>query len=178
MKVRVASLVGGLGVVGALSLAACAPPATPPVVTTAATAHAHPHSHDPSDHNHARGKMLMASNGTIDALLTAHLSSKNGNELDVFVEQKGAPHALDVTTLEAVARSASGEVQTMELSCAPRDERPAAEPEGKCSHFVATAGWMKPGERLRVEASLPFGDRRVAMVWRDFEPKKYAHHED
>jgi hypothetical protein len=42
-------------------------------------------------HSHERGKMLLTDVGTkYHALLTAHLSSKDGNELDIFFGRKEA----------------------------------------------------------------------------------------
>ncbi len=103
---------------------------------------------------------------------------KDGNELDVFVEDKDGPFALNAKTLEATARSAAGETRTLSFRCAPANERPAAEIDGTCSRYVAKAPWITVGQPLRVETSLPVTPRAVAMVWRDFEPRKYAHHEE
>lgn len=50
--------------------------------------------------------MLLASDGTFNAQLTAHLSSKDGNELDIFVEDKDGPFALTSKSLVASARPA------------------------------------------------------------------------
>lgn len=154
----------------------CAAPAAGPATTTAAAPPGH--AHNPGDHNHPRGKMLMASDGTYNALLTAHLSAKDGNELDVFVEDKDGPHALTAKTLEAVAQIGVGEGKAVSFECAPASERPANEVAGTCSHYVAKAAWMRVGEVLKVTMSLPVGDRAVAMTWRDFEARKYAHHEE
>lgn len=132
-------------------------------------------SHTPGDHNHDRGQMMIASDGFIDALLTAHLSSKTGNELDVFVEKAGAPLALTTTELRAQAE-VSGAQKELTFECAPREERPADEREGTCSHFVARAGWMRPGQDVRVETMLPLRRGDIAYVWRSFEPMRYAHH--
>ena len=171
------AMISVVAVFAALAVGCSAPAAAPPKTTTTG-GQGHAHTHNASDHNHPRGKMLMASDGKIAALLTAHLSSKDGNELDVFVEQKGEPHALTAATLTAEAVIGGGERRSLTFACAPANERPFAEPDGMCSHYVATAPWMRSGDVLRVDASLPVGDSRVAMVWRDFEPKKYAHHED
>lgn len=154
----------------------CASPAKP----IAAAPHAHPHTHNPSDHNHARGKMLMASDGTTTALLTAHLSPSTGNELDIFVERKGSPFAVPATTMTALAKTPAGEDKKIAFECAPRDERPAAEPDDVCSHFVAKAPWMKTGEMLLVKADLPVNERTDSstFVWREFEARRYAHHEE
>ena len=155
---------------------ASAPPASAPTTTTGAA-----HTHNPSDHNHARGKMLMASDGHVDAMLTAHLSSKDGNELDIYVEEGGKPKALAVTTLAAVARAGSApdaEKKTLSFACAPDDERPKGEAAGTCSHFVAKAPWLRPGEPVRVDSALPADGKEIAMTWRDFEARRYAHHEE
>jgi hypothetical protein len=153
----------------------CAAPTAPPA--PAATP-PHPHAHNPGDHNHARGKMLMASDGSYNALLTAHLSAKDGNELDIFVEDKDGPYALKAKTLEAVAQVGAGEKKTVSFECAPANERPAKEAEGTCSHYVAKTPWMRTGETMRVETTINVGDHGVAMTWRDFEARKYAHHEE
>ncbi len=163
--------------VAAVSVGCAAPASSPPKVTAGAP-HVHAHSHDPGDHNHARGKMLLASDGSYNALLTSHLSAKDGNELDIFVEDKDGPYALDAKTLEAVARAGEADGVTVSFSCAPAAERPAQEAPGKCSHFVAKTPWMSVGVVFRVETDLPIGDRRVRMVWRDYEARKYAHHEE
>ena len=164
-----------LGVLGAVSLG-CSSPA--PRDARAVSTSAAPHAHNPGDHNHARGKMLLASDGTYNALLTAHLSSKEGNELDIFVEDKDGPFALTSRSLTATARASEGEPRTLTFECAPPNERPAAEAAGTCSHYVAKAPWIQVGHALRVETSLTVGERAVPMVWREFEPRKYAHHEE
>ena len=120
----------------------------------------------------------MASNGTTNALLTAHLSSHDGNELDVFVEHAGDPLPLRSTNLVATATDGAGEAKAIPMACAPREERPAGEPDGVCSHYVGKAPWIRGGEALQVEASLDVPEGRETFVWRDFDPKRYAHHED
>ena len=165
-----------VGIFAAAAIGCAAPAAAPPTTVTGGAPHAH--AHDAGDHNHSRGKMLLASDGTYNALLTAHLSAKDGNELDIFVENKDGPYALAVTKMEATARIGEGENRTVSFACAPANERPTNEAEGTCSHFVALAPWMRVGEVLRVETALPIRDKKVPMTWRDFEPKKYAHHEE
>jgi len=171
-----------LGVMGLLATIAigCAAPAAAPAkaATTAGEPHPHAQAHNPGDHNHARGKMLMASDGAYNALLTSHLSAKDGNELDIFVEDENGPYALKVLTLEAVARVGDGEKRVVSFACAPANERPAQEAAGTCSHFVARTPWMRVGEVMRVETTIPASDHGVAMTWRDFEARKYAHHEE
>ena len=131
--------------------------------------------HNASDHNHDRGQMMIASDGFIDALLTAHLSTKTGNELDVFVEKAGTPLALTTTELRATA-NVGGAQQELAFECAPREERPTGEREGTCSHFVARAPWVRPGEPIRVATTLPLRRGDIEYVWREFEAMRYAHH--
>lgn len=151
-------------IVGLTLVGGCA---APPATTRAA--------HNPADHNHDRGQMMIASNGVIDALLTAHLSSKTGNELDVFVEKAGSPLALTTTALRATAEIGDGRKE-LAFECAPREERPEGEPEGTCSHFVARAPWVRPGEPIRVATTLPLRRGDIEYVWRGFEAMRYAHH--
>jgi hypothetical protein len=135
-------------------------------------------THDPLSHNHDRGHMMIASNGVVDALLTSHLSSRGGNELDIFIEKGGAPLALTISSLPARARVAPGAVQVLDFECAPSAERPAAEPSGRCSHFVARATWMTPGDRLEVATTLPLLSGEIVYTWRRFDPRRYAHYVD
>ena len=149
-------------VVGISAVAGCA--GSPPA-----------HAHNPGDHNHDRGQMMIASDGFIDALLTAHLSSKTGNELDVFVEKAGSPLALTTTELRATAE-VDGAVEPLAFECAPAEERPSGEREGTCSHFVARAPWVRPGQPIRVVTTLPLRRGDIEYVWRGFEAMRYAHH--
>ncbi len=166
-----------LGALLCFAGACAAPAAAAPTTVTAGQPAPQAHAHDPGDHNHARGKMLMASDGRYNALLTAHLSAKDGNELDIFVEDKNGPFALKAKTVEAIARG-DGDKHALTFECAPANERPTSEAEGTCSHYVAKAPWLRVGEVLRVETTLPVAQAPVAMAWRDFEARKYAHHEE
>lgn len=132
-------------------------------------------AHDPSNHNHDRGKMMIASDGAVDALLTAHLSSKEGNELDVFVERDGKPLALPTQELVAFVK-ARGDAHSVVFTCAPLEERPIDEALDTCSHFIARAAWIEPEEAIQVEAELPLRRGPVEYTWRSFQPLKYAHH--
>ena len=165
MGKTLALVIVGFSVLGGCS----APPAAAPISKAA------PHTHDASDHNHDRGQMMIASDGFIEALLTAHLSSKTGNELDVFVEKAGAPLALTTTELRAIADAPDGRKE-LAFECAPREERPEGEREGTCSHFVARAPWVRPGEPIRVATTLPLRRGDIEYVWRGFEAMRYAHH--
>jgi hypothetical protein len=152
-------------------------PSPAPGPTTATADNVHGHSHE-------RGKMLLADAGTKHhALLTAHLSSKDGNELDIFFEtadeKNPQPVALPMESFTAQARrEADEEVHELKFECAPPDERPKGEKPGTCSHFVAKAPWMKPGDNLYVVAKVRVDGDDVTVRWKDFNPKKYAHHEE
>jgi len=131
-------------------------------------------------HSHERDKMLLADAGPYHAALTAHLSSKDGNELDVFFETTDdppKPAALPITKFKAIAKTADGKEHALEFEPAEKDER-KGDPEGKCSHFVAKAGWMKPEDVLTVTATVKIDGKDTTIEWKNFSPKKYAHHED
>lgn len=137
--------------------------------------------HADDGHSHERGKMLIADAGKYHALLTAHLS-KEGNELDIFFETQDeknpTPVAVPHESFEAEAKTADGEVKTLKFESAPADERPKGEKPGTCSHFVAKAPWLKPTDQLDVAFKLTLDGKEVTVRWKDFNPKKYAHHED
>lgn len=132
-------------------------------------------------HTHERGKMLIADAGPYHALLTAHLSSKDGNELDIFFEtatdKDPRPVALPIASFQAQAKMGE-ELKVLQFEPAPADERPKGEKEGTCSHFVAKAPWMKPADTLYVVVKLAIDGEEYTVRWKDFNPKKYAHHED
>jgi hypothetical protein len=125
--------------------------------------------------------MLIADAGKYHALLTAHLA-KSGNELDLFFEtadeKNPSPVALPVQALTGHARAEGGDPHELRFECAPADERPAGERAGVCSHFVAKAPWLKPTDRLTVVVRVPLEDGTYRVEWKDFDPKKYAHHEE
>ncbi len=130
-------------------------------------------------HSHERGKMLITDAGSIHALLTAHLADA-GNELDIFLETPDAknpqPMAIDAESFQALATAGEGESQTLIFEPAPADERPVSETAGKCSHFVAKAPWMKPEDDLLIVAKFSVDGKEVVGRWKNFNPKKYAHH--
>lgn len=144
-----------------------------PATVTAGGGNAHGHTHNAADHNHPRGKMLMASDGSTSALLTAHLSPE-GNELDIFFEREGAPYALDAKAVDVQIESATGP-RTIRFDCAPQDERPKNEKTDTCSHYVAKVPGMSRTEPIKVTTSV--GAASGAFVWRDFVPVTYAHHD-
>lgn len=153
--------------------------------------HGHAHDHDAAD---SRKKMKPVVVGTITALLTSHLSSKDGNELDVFFENtvaRGAPgKALPVSTatpLQATvvvggdSKPGGGAAKhTVTFDPAPAEERPAGEGESACSHFVAKTPFMAPTTTLAsVTLNIPAPAGGVhTFVWCDFHAKTWAHHED
>ena len=154
----------------------------------------HPSEHDEKAHGHEhhRDKMMVAHAAKYHVYLTAHLSSKDGNELDVFVEgeegspstEKGAhetpnPAAIPVEKFIAKAKR-DGEDKEYELTFepAPANERPDNEALGMCSHFVAKAGWMKPDDVLTITGEIDLDGRIRKPKWKEFVPRKYAHHID
>jgi hypothetical protein len=135
---------------------------------------------DDHGHAHERDKMMLADAGPYHAALTAHLSQKDGNELDVFFETtdtppKPAPQALEKFT--ATAKTADGKEHRLDFEPAELKER-KDDPAGKCSHFVAKAPWMKAEDVLSVAATATIDGKPALIEWKDFNPKKYAHHED
>lgn len=130
-------------------------------------------------HSHVRGKMLIADAGPYHALLTAHLSAA-GNELDIFfetpVDKDPQPAAIAIDSFVAQATAGEGESQTLTFEPAPPEERPKGEKAGTCSHFVAKASWLKPDDDLLVVAKFTMDGKEVVARWKNFNPKKYAHH--
>ena len=147
----------------------CTPPAAKPKASSSAD---HGHSHE-------SGKKLLADAGKYHAALTAHLSSKDGNELDIFFEttSQAKPVALPLPSFKAEVQLGE-ELKEITFEPAPADERPKDEKPGTCSHFVAKAPWMKPTDNLYVVVKIPIDGKEETIRWKDFNPKKYAHHED
>lgn len=144
------------------------------------------HSHEPSGgtgdehgHSHTRDKMLITDAGSMHALLTAHLAAA-GNELDIFFETPVSddpkPVALELSQIEAQATAGEGDAQTLIFEPAPAEERPPGEAAGTCSHFVASAPWMKPDMELLVVAKFTVAGEEITARWKGFSPAKYAHH--
>src|SRR5262249_50399551 len=86
------------------------------------------------EHTHERGKMLIADAGNYHALLTAHLSLKDGNELDIFFEtaeeKNPTPVAIPLESFTAYAQTGEGDLKELEFECAPARERPEGEKSG------------------------------------------------
>ena len=137
---------------------------------------------DPHGHSHERDKMLLADVSKTDyhAALTAHLSDKDGHELDIFFETADDtpnPVPLSVAKFAATATTAGGAAHPLEFEPAPPEER-KGDPAGRCSHFVAKAGWMKRTDALTVTATLDIDGKPAKIEWKSFNPKKYAHHDE
>ncbi len=135
---------------------------------------------EPHGHSHDRNDMMIADAGHYHAALTAHLSSKDGNELDIFFEaadDRTKPVPLPLAIFTATAMTADGKVHQLAFEPTPLDER-KGDPEGKCSHFVARAGWMKAEDVLTVTTTVDIDGKPTAIAWKNFSPKKYAHHVD
>ncbi|HEY2910384.1 MAG TPA: hypothetical protein VGI99_09060 [Gemmataceae bacterium] len=147
--------------------------ATPPPAT-------HREAAEPT-HSHERDKMKLADLGkNHHAGLTAHLSSKTGNELDIFIESADDAHTpapLPVAKLLAEAVASDGKAHELIFEPSEPEER-KGDPPGKCSHFVAKAPWMKPGDSLTVTAGFLIDGQTHSVEWTEFNPKKYAHFEE
>jgi hypothetical protein len=132
--------------------------------------------HDEHEHSHERNKMMLVDYGPYHAGLTAHLSKKDGNELDIVfetVDEKPLP--LPRAKLIAKAtRTGDDKTYTLEFEPAPKDER-KDDPDGKCSRFTAKAGWIKHENMLTVTLITTLDGKEKRVVWVDFNPKRFAH---
>ena len=157
---------------GLTALAGCSE-----TVSTTVTTQALPQEkgHDES-HDHSSGKMMISHLGKHHAKLTAHLSAKGGNELDVYVEtiDDPTPVALPLLKLTGVARRGAEEFPVT-FEPAPADERPQGEAAGSCSHFVAKAAFLKPDDTLTVVIEVELDGRKRKCTWRNFEVAKFTH---
>ena len=136
---------------------------------------------DAHGHKHERDNMLIADAGKYHALLTAHLSMKDGNEIDIFFETpvaKPSPVAIPLASFTAEVRLPDGSFQKAEFAPAPPDERPKDEAPGTCSHFVAKVPWLKADDAYLVVVKIDLDGKPATIRWKDFVPKKYAHHID
>lgn len=134
-------------------------------------------------HDHDRGKFKLADaelpgGVTAHAALTAHLSKKGDHEIDVMFETmdkepKPIPVAIEKMTAR-VTRKGDDKPYTLEFVPAPKDER-KTDPDGKCSHFVAEAKWLKPDDELTVTLTVPVDGKMKTIPWLEFVPKKYGH---
>ncbi len=150
----------------------CKPENKPTVFESKHDEHGHGHSHE---HN----KTMFKDFGQHHVGLTAHLSKKDGNELDIVfetIEDKPLPLPLDKFTAKAT-RAGDEKSYTLEFEPAEKEER-KDDPEGKCSRFSAKAPWMKRDDMLTVTLSVPIEGQLKGAVWTDFSPKQFAHHDD
>jgi hypothetical protein len=162
---------------GVLALG-CSPTPAPPAPTAART---DDHDHD-HGHRHDRAKMKEAHAGKYHVWLTAHLSAKDGNELDMFFEggthddPKPAPIPVEKIVARAVRVGEEKEYE-LEFVPAPAEERPH-DPPGACSHFVAKAPWMTADDTLTVVADIELDGKPRRPRWAKFVVKDNAHHID
>jgi hypothetical protein len=125
-------------------------------------------------------KLMWAAAGKHRAGLSAEFSNKTGNELIVVFETADPDRAaapLPLTGFTATAKASDGGEQVLEFKPAPKDDRPG-DPAGKCSRFVASAGWMKPDDTLTITATVEIDGKKERIVWSEFHPKKYGHVEE
>ena len=165
-----------LMLLGLAALAGCTDTTATNPATATTQKLAQEHSHD-DDHDHARDKMMISHLAKYHANLTAHLSAKDGNELDVLVETIGdapTPVALPTLTFTGVAKR-GGEEFPLTFTAAPADERPKGEAAGTCSHFVAKAAFLKPDDTLGVTVEVEIDGRKRKCTWKNFEVAKFTH---
>ena len=163
---------------GLVALAGCSN-SVPPPPTAATQKLTQEHAHD-ENHDHNAGQMMTGHFGKYHAKLTVHLSAKDGNELDIFVEtidDAPTPVALPLLTITGTARR-DGEEFPLTFEPAPADERPKGEAAGSCSHFVAKAAFLKPTDTLTVVIKAEFDGRERKCTWKNFEVAKFTHHAD
>jgi len=161
---------------GLVALAGCVDTSVPPPVTATTQKLAQEKGHD-EDHDHASGKRMISHLGKYHANLTAHLSAKDGNELDLFVEtiaDAPTPVALPTLKLTGTAKR-DGEEFALVFEPAPADERPKGEAAGTCSHFVAKAAFLKPTDTLTVVIAVEIDGRTRKCTWKNFEVAKFTH---
>lgn len=134
-------------------------------------------------HDHDRGKMKLEDitlpSGACHVGLTAHLSKKEGNSLDVAFEttdKEPKPVFLPANAklTARVTRAGDDKPYTLTFNPAPEDER-KADPKDKCSRFTAEAPWMKHEDKLDVALTVEADGQVKKVAWTDFNPKKYAH---
>jgi len=140
--------------------------------------------HDHSDHDSGQFKIedLKLSGGKeIHAKLTAHLSKKGENELEVVFEttdkEPKRVHFAVAKMGGRATRKGDDKAYELEFVPAPKEER-KDDPEGQCSHFSADAKWMKPDDELVVTLNVPVDGKPKPVVWPGFVPKKWGHEAD
>jgi hypothetical protein len=135
--------------------------------------------HGEHGHSHEHNKMMLADYGKIHIGLTAHISKKDGNELDLVFEtedEKPAPQPFSKLTAKATR---NGEDKSYDLVFEPAEkEERKDDPEGRCSRYTAKAPWMKPDDILTVRLPIDLNGQEKIIPWVDFNPRKFAHHID
>jgi hypothetical protein len=144
--------------------------------------HSHGHGHGRSqgyDHISDRSKTMMATSGTITALLTAHLADKDRTALEVFiVDAKYKLLPVPISSFTAVISVAGTAPQrSVKFSAAEACERPEGDDKARCSHFVAQTPWLDAASALSVSVSVQLpGAEFISLTWANFVPKIYAYH--
>ena len=155
----------------------CKPESKPPVPTVFESKH-EKHEHD---HPHSRGTLMLTDFGPYHAGLTAHLSKKEGNELDIIFEtadKDPKPVPLPLTKLTAKAtRKGDDKEYTLDFEPEEKKER-QDDPEGKCSRFTVKAPWIKHEDLLTVVLTATLDGQVKKAIWTDFNPKQYAHKDE
>jgi hypothetical protein len=157
------------------------PPPSPSTGTADGGKHDHDDHDDHDDEHHEKAGMMMVHLGKHHAYLTAHLS-KDGNELDLFLEtsdKKPSPLAIPLARITGTLRKA-GEEKEQELvfEPAPATERPRDEKAGTASHYVARVPALKADDTYEVTAEVELDGRKRRLSWKGFIPKKFSHHHD
>lgn len=151
-------------------------PTTPPATSGKSEPPAKGHDHS----NDIRANMLVAHAGPYHSWLTAHLSEKDGHELDVLIEDEETEKPVAVSAEKFTAKATrEGDDKTYDLvfEAAPASERPT-DKAGTYSRFVAKAPWMKKDDVIAVNAEIPNGKQVYRPKWKKFVPSKYSHHHD
>ena len=163
------------GLAALVALPGCSDTTSTNPATAATQALPQEKGHD-EGHDHSAGKMMISHLGKYHGKLTAHLSAKGGNELDLFVEtiDNPTPVALPTLKLTGVARRGAEEFP-LTFEPAPADERPKGEAAGSCSHFVAKAAFLKPDDTLTVVVEAELDGRQRKCTWKNFEVAKFTH---
>ena len=142
-----------------------------PATIPSAAKHDHEHDgHDDEDN--------VAHAGPYHVKLTAHLSEKEGNELDLRFETTAEkPYAVSTEKILAKAKRAGDDKEyDLTFTPAPADERQKDEATGTCSHFVAKAPFMKETDLLTVTFKVVIRDRERSVAWeKPFDVKKFSH---
>jgi hypothetical protein len=138
---------------------------------------------DGHGHDHDDGDKMIEDVGPYHFGLTAHLSEKEGNELDIVIETQDKknpkPVPLPITKIAAKAKR-DGDPKEYDLTFEPDDPKERKDdPPGKCSRFSAKVPWMKPDDKLTVTTTVEVEKKPYTVEWKDFVPKKFAHeHKD